>query len=62
MLTQERVIETVKALPSEFSLDDLFDKLIVIEKINKGMKQIENGEYMTTEELKENLEKWRITR
>ncbi len=62
MLTQERVIETVRALPSEFSLDDLFDKLIVIEKINKGMKQIENGEYMTTEELKENLEKWRITR
>jgi predicted transcriptional regulator len=62
MLTQERVIETVKALPREFSLDDLFDKLIVIEKINKGMKQIANGEYMTTDELKENLNQWRVTK
>ena len=55
MLTQERVIETVKALPREFFLDDLVDKLIVIEKITTGMKQIENGEFMTTEELVDKL-------
>lgn len=59
MLTQERVIETVMALPREFSLDDLVDKLIVIEKINKGLKQIENGEYMTTDDLTDKLKVWR---
>lgn len=59
MLTQERVIETVMALPREFSLDDLVDKLIVIEKINKGLKQIENGEYITTDDLTDKLKAWR---
>lgn len=59
MLTQERVIETVMALPKEFSLDDLVDKLIVIEKINKGMKDIENGDFMTTDDLTEKLKLWR---
>ncbi len=62
MLTQERVIETVMALPKEFSIDDLFDKLIVVEKITRGMNQIENGEFMTTEELVENLKTWRSTK
>lgn len=59
MLTQERVIETVMALPKEFSLDDLVDKLIVIEKINKGMKEIESGAFLTTDELTEKLKLWR---
>ena len=59
MLTQERVIETVMALPREFSLDDLVDKLIVIEKINNGLKQIENSEYMTTDDLIDKLKAWR---
>ncbi len=52
MLTQEKVLKTMKELPKEFNLDDLVDRLIFVEKVEKGLAQSLNGEVFSTAQAK----------
>lgn len=58
MLTKTKVLETVKDLPNEFSLEDLMEKLIVLDKIEIGLQQVKDGKVMSTSALKQRLGKW----
>ena len=58
MLTKERVKEQIDKLPDEFSIDELVDKLILIEKIETGDKQSENGQILSESELENEIRKW----
>lgn len=58
MLVKERVLETIQSLPEEFSLDELVDRLILLEKIEEGLKQVEEGKTVSQEEAKEKMKKW----
>ncbi len=51
MLVRDKLLDTISKLPVEFSLDKLMDKLILIDKIDKGNKQSENNEMISEEEL-----------
>ena len=41
MLTKTRLNETLSSFPEEFSIDDLFEKLILTDKIEKGNTESE---------------------
>ncbi len=58
MLTKEKVIDSLQGFSGEFSIDDLVDKLIFIQKIEDSITQGERGEVMTTEELRRKLSRW----
>lgn len=58
MLTKSRIKEQIDKLPEEFSLDELIERLILIEKIESGNKQSENGEVISEEEMDNEIEKW----
>lgn len=58
MLVKEKVLETIRSLPEEFSLDDLFERLIFLEKINTGLQEVEEGKVMSQKEAKEMMKKW----
>jgi predicted transcriptional regulator len=45
-------------MPEEFSIDELMEKLFVLNKIEIGLKQAEKGESYTTEEAKKLLREW----
>jgi len=53
-------MRTIKDLPDKFSLDDLLDRILLLQKIDIGMEQSEAGQTHTTEEAKEKLKKWLI--
>ena len=53
------VINALNELPKEFNLDDLLDKLIVIEKIDAGLKEASEGKLYSHEEAKKIIAKWR---
>lgn len=57
-MKKDMVIETMTDLAQEFELEILMEKLIFIEKIEKGLKQIKEGKTKTHEEVKEIIEKW----
>ena len=38
MITKEPLIETIKQLPPEFSVDEVIDKIFLLENIEKGLQ------------------------
>lgn len=58
MLTKEKVLKTISNLPDNFSLDDLVDQLIFIEKVQKGLDESVADRVFSKEETKKRLSKW----
>ena len=58
MLTKEKVISAVEKLPISFSVDELLDRLVLLQKIETGMEQSANGQTHSTEESRKILGKW----
>jgi predicted transcriptional regulator len=59
MLTKEMVLSSVAELPNQFSIDDLVERLITIEKIEIGLEQVKKGMLLTQEEVKDKIKSWR---
>jgi hypothetical protein len=58
MLKKTKIKEVIENFPEEISIDDFIDKLVLIEKAERGNKQSENGEVFSEEELEKEMEKW----
>lgn len=56
-MNREKVIETMKSLPDEFQTEELIDKLLFIEKVEKGLSDADSGRVMTIDSAKEKLKK-----
>lgn len=55
MITKEKVQSTLIDFPEEFSIDELIERLILIEKIELGNEQSLKNEVISDEELEENM-------
>jgi len=58
MITKERLQKEIEKFPERFTIDELIEKLILIEKIQEGEKQSEKGEIISEKELDKEIEKW----
>ena len=58
MLNRMQIFNTVEKLPEQFSIDQLIDKLIFIDKVETGLKQSIAGNVNTKEQAKQKLSKW----
>ena len=58
MLIKSRVLESINDLPEKFSMDELFEKMYVIEKIEIGLEQSKKGQTISEDELDKEIEKW----
>jgi hypothetical protein len=56
--TKESVISLVKQLPEDSTLEDIMEHLYVKQKILKGQKELESGQFYTHEEAKEIMKEW----
>ena len=57
-MKREKVIDTVNNLPQEFELEELLEKLILVEKVENGLKQLESNQVIPHERVKEIAKKW----
>jgi len=57
-MKKSMVIESISKLPDEVTLDEIVERLIVIEKIEKGRKEVLAGKVNTKEQAKTKLNKW----
>ena len=58
MLTKTKLQEHIRNFPEEFSIDELIENLILIEKIDKGNEQSEKGDVISETELDKEIKKW----
>jgi predicted transcriptional regulator len=57
-MRKSTVIESINKLPDEFSIDEIIERLIIIEKIEKGLKEVKDGKINTEDQAKAKLSKW----
>ena len=53
------VISALNEFPKEFNLDDFLERLIVIEKIDDGLKDVKEGKTVSHSTVKKMIKKWR---
>ena len=57
-MKRDKAIDTIKEFPKEFELDELIEKLVFVEKVEKGMIQLKKGKTVPHEKVKEIAKKW----
>lgn len=58
MLTKEKVRKTIDRLPEKFTVDQVVEELVVLNKIEEGLNDTEHGRVFTTEQVKKELKTW----
>lgn len=57
-MKKEKAIDALKDFPQEFELEDLIEKLILVEKVEKGLQQISENKVIPHEKVKDLVKKW----
>jgi len=58
MIKKNQLIETIESFPEEFTLEELVDKLILLDKIEKGNSDSIEDNTLSEVELEEEIKKW----
>jgi predicted transcriptional regulator len=58
MLTKAKIKKSIDSLPDNMTVDQVIDRIILLDKIEQGLKDVEEGKVFTTEEAKAKLNKW----
>jgi hypothetical protein len=57
-MTKTIVANTLQTMPDEFGIDELMDRLLVLQKIEQGRKDVCDGKVFSTKQAKQRLAKW----
>lgn len=58
MITKEKLKQHIDNFPNELSIDELIDRLVFIDKLEKRIVESDRGETVSEEELKSEMGKW----
>jgi len=58
MLTKKQVMSVVRNMPDTFDMIYLFDRILLLNKIQEGRNQVLEGNGHSTEEAQKKLKKW----
>ena len=55
---KQEVLESLQNLPEEADIDEIMYRLYVIDKLRKSRKAIKQGQIISQEDLKREIEQW----
>lgn len=58
MLQKKKVIESIQELPANFSSEEAIDRIILLDKIQEGIKQSKAGKSYSLKQVEARLKKW----
>ena len=58
MSIKEEVIKTISELPDDVTYEDIIEEIFVQSKIDAGLNQLDEGKYLTHDQVKERMGKW----
>ena len=58
MAEKEIVLETIRALPDDCSLDEIAERIEFMAAVQKGLDQLDRGENIPHDEVKRQLASW----
>ena len=57
-MKRDKALETIKEFPLQFELEELIERLVFVEKIEKGLQQLDRGKTVSHDQVKEKSKKW----
>jgi len=57
IIEKEKIQELLDSAPDNVVIDDFIDQIIISAKIEKALDQLANGQFLTFEQLDEEIEK-----
>ena len=57
-MEKKMVLVSISEMPEKFELDELFERLIILDKIERGRTDVKEGRTNTSSQAKEKLSKW----
>ncbi len=61
MTEKEIVIETIKALPDDCSMEEIAERIEFMAAVQKGLDQLDKGKSVPHDEIKKQLASWLIS-
>jgi hypothetical protein len=58
MISKAKLKEQIESFPEQFSIDDLIERLILVEKIENGKIQSDSNKVLSEKEFDKELNKW----
>lgn len=58
MLTKTKLHQAIDTLPENMTIDQAIEELILLDKIEQGINDVDKGNVYTTDEVKNKLKKW----
>ena len=57
-LQKKAVLERIKDMPERFTVDELLERILVLQKIERGMRELGSGEVLSSEQARKRMAKW----
>ena len=58
METKQQILKAIEELPDDATVEDAIDRLYLLYKIERGLRQADNGEVVSQEEARQRMAKW----
>jgi len=56
--TKQQILKAIEELPDDAGIGDALDRLYLLYKVERGLRQADRGELLSQEELRERMAKW----
>ena len=58
MGTKQQILKVIEELPEDACVEDALDRLYLLYKVEKGLRQADGGELISQEEVRQRMAKW----
>jgi predicted transcriptional regulator len=58
MEAKQQVLKVLEDLPDDAGVEEALDRLYLLYKVERGLRQADRGELLTQEEVRERMGKW----
>ena len=58
METKQQILKVIEELPDDATVEDAIDRLYLLYKIDRGLRQADRGELVSQEEARQRMAKW----
>jgi len=58
MGTKQQILKAIEDLPEDASVEDVIDRLYLLYKIDKGIRQADRRELLSQDEARQRMAKW----
>ncbi|MBN1442869.1 MAG: hypothetical protein JXA90_09175 [Planctomycetes bacterium] len=58
MKTKAQILKAIEQLPDDASIEDAFERLVLLYKVERGLEQADSGSLIPQDDAKKQMSKW----